>query len=91
MSPAVSRIVYKPVSLLISVAGGAVAGAVFKKVWKVVGDDAEAPKPTALDHSAREVFVAAAVHGLVFGLVKAAVERMSAKGYRKLTGNDPER
>lgn len=91
MSAAVSKLVYKPVSLAISVAGGALAGAVFKRVWKVVGDDDEAPKPTALDHSTREVLVAAAVHGLVFGLVKAAVDRLTAKGYRSLTGNDPER
>lgn len=91
MSAAVSKIAYKPVSLLFSVAGGLLAGVVFKRVWKVVGDEDEAPKPSALDHSTREVLVAAALHGLVFGVVKAVVDRVSAKGYQKLTGNDPER
>ena len=38
----------------------------------------------------REVLVAGALQGAVFGLVKAAMGRMAAKGYRRFIRNDPE-
>lgn len=86
----VSKAVYKPLSLGMSVLGGLLAGAVFKQVWKRVGDnDPEAPDPKDLGRSVQEVLIAAAVHGAVFGLVKAAVDRAGAKGYRALTNEDP--
>ena len=38
----------------------------------------------------REAIAAAAVQGLVFGLVRAAVSRASAHGYRAVTHESPE-
>jgi hypothetical protein len=83
--------IYKPVSLAFSIAGGALAGAVFTRVWRAVGDGNEAPEPTELDHSTREVLLAAALHGAVFGLVRAAVDRAGARGYRRLTTSPSHR
>lgn len=40
MSPAVSKALYTPLSLASSVLGGMLAGAVFTKVWSLVGDEA---------------------------------------------------
>ena len=87
----VSRAVYKPLSLTGSVLGGMLAGAAFNRVWRAVADEDEAPEPTALDHSTREVLFAAVLHGAVFGLVKALVDRAAAKGYHRITGDDPKR
>ncbi|MGH4026324.1 MAG: DUF4235 domain-containing protein [Pseudonocardiaceae bacterium] len=88
---ALSKVAYKLLSLVSGVVGGALAGALFNRVWRAVTDEDEAPEPTALDHRTREVLVAAVLHGAVFGLVKAATDRMAAKGYRRITGNDPKR
>jgi hypothetical protein len=85
-----ARLAYKPVSLAVSMAGGALAGAVFTRVWRTVGDGDDAPRPTALNHSTREVLLAAALHGAVFGLVRAAVDRAGAKGYHRVTGHTPD-
>lgn len=85
-----ARIMYKPLNLGVSMAGGALAGAIFTRLWRTVGDGEDAPKPTALDHSTREVLMAAALHGAVFGLVRAAVDRAGAKGYRRVTGHSPK-
>jgi hypothetical protein len=85
----VSKMMFRPVSLLLSVISGALAGAAFTQVWRVVGEGDEAPKPTELQHSAAEVLLAAALHGAVFGVVRAAVDRLGAKGYHRLTGRDP--
>ena len=81
-----TKIVYKPVSILISVLGGVVAGAIFKRIWKLVAHEDEAPKATDAQRGWREVLIAAALQGAIFALVKAAVDRAGAEGTRKLTG-----
>jgi uncharacterized protein DUF4235 len=86
-----SEVAYELLSLASGLVGGAVAGAIFSRVWRAVSDEDEAPEPTALDHSIREVLVAGALQGAVFGLVKAALGRLTAKSYRRLTGQALER
>ncbi len=86
---AVNKVLYKPLSMAASVAGGLLAGAIFTRVWSRVGDGGDAPEASDLKHTTKEVLMAAAVHGMVFGLVKAAVDRTSAQGYRKVTGENP--
>lgn len=87
---AVAKAIYKPLSLATGVLGGIAAGVVFKQIWKRVDDnDAAAPNPKDLDRSVREVLIAAVIQGAVFGLVKAAVDRAGATGYRALTHEDP--
>jgi predicted metal-dependent enzyme (double-stranded beta helix superfamily) len=83
------KLVYKPLSLLVGVLGGIVAGAVFKQVWKVVAGEEDAPQATDEDRSWGEVLTAAALQGAVFAFVKAAVDRAGAKGVQKLTGSWP--
>jgi hypothetical protein len=41
MEEAMSKVLCKPVSLLVSVAGGLLAGAIFKQVWKLVAGEDE--------------------------------------------------
>jgi len=86
---AVSKAAYKPLSLATSVLGGVAASAAFAQVWKRLGNDAKAPDPKDLQRSKTEVLVAAALQGLIFGLVKAAVDRAGARGYKAVTHEDP--
>ena len=86
----VSNAFYKPLSIASSVAGGLLAGAVFTQVWKKVSDpDQEPPQPKDLSRPGQEVLAAAALQGLIFGLVRAAVDRASAHGYRAVAHEDP--
>jgi predicted metal-dependent enzyme (double-stranded beta helix superfamily) len=80
------RLLYKPVSALVSVLGGILAGAIFKKIWKMVGREEDAPKATDARRGWREVLLAATLQGAIFAVVKAAVDRGAAVGTRKLTG-----
>jgi Protein of unknown function (DUF4235) len=82
------KILSRPLGLLISVLGGILAGAVFKKVWTVVSGEEEAPEATSPEYSTKEVLVAAVVQGAIFAGVKAAVDRAGAKGFKKVTGKD---
>ncbi len=77
---------YKPVGILAGVAGGLVAKTIFKRVWKVVAGEDQAPKPTDARRRWPEVLLAAAFQGIIFSVVKAAVDRGAATGTRKLTG-----
>lgn len=40
------KVLYKPVSIVISVLGGILAGAIFKQVWKIAAGEDEVPKAT---------------------------------------------
>jgi len=85
----VIKLLYKPLSIAAGVAGGILAGAVFKQVWKRVSDDEDTPDATDEDRSWAEVLTAAALQGAIFALVKAAVDRGGAVGVKKLSGTWP--
>ena len=84
------KLMYKPLSLAASVAGGVIAGAIFKRVWKLIADEGEAPKATSRDYGWGSVLAAAALQGAIFAVVKAAIDRGGAEGVRKLTGEWPD-
>lgn len=81
-------VIYKTLSLGTGILGGAVAGALVNRVWGQFSDRNEMPDPTALDLRFRKALVAGAVQGLIFGVVKTALARTTARGYRRLTGSD---
>lgn len=80
------NLLYKPAGMLVSVLGGIAAGAIFKKVWKITAGGDDAPEATDARRGWREVLLAAALQGAIFGAVKAALDRGVAEGTRKLTG-----
>jgi Protein of unknown function (DUF4235) len=87
---AVSKALYLPLSVASSVAGGLLAGKLFNEIWQRVSpSDEEPPEPKDLERSGGEALIAAALQGLVFGLVRAAVDRASAHGYRAVTHEPP--
>jgi hypothetical protein len=80
------KLLYKPVGMLVSVLGGVLAGAIFKRVWKITAQEDDAPKATDAQRGWREILLAAALQGAIFALVKAAVDRAAAEATRKVTG-----
>lgn len=84
-----TRILYKPLGLLISVLGGIVAGAIFKRAWGTVAQEEDPPEATDRRRGWGEVVVAAAAQGAVFGGVKAVIDRAGATGFARLTGAWP--
>ena len=91
MAMSTSKAIYKPLSIATSVAGGLIAGKIFTEVWQRLNpSDQEPPEPQDLSRSTREAFLAAAVQGLIVGLVRAAFARAEAHGYRALTNESPE-
>jgi hypothetical protein len=77
---------YRPLSMMTSVLGGIIAAAIFKKIWRAITDEEQAPKPDQPDRSWKEVATAAALQGALSGGVRAVVDRGSLKGFEKATG-----
>ena len=84
-----TKMLYRPVSLLISVLGGMLAGATFKKIWQLAAHEDEAPEATDATRGWPEILIAAALQGAIFAVVKAALSRGTAAGAQKLTGAWP--
>ena len=80
---------YKPLSLLVSILGGLVAGAIFKQTWKLVAGEDDAPDATDADRGWREILAAAALQGAIVAVVRAVINRGAAQGTQKLTGTWP--
>jgi hypothetical protein len=84
-----NKVAYRPVGILLGVAAGALAGLIFKEVWKLTAGDDDAPNATDEDRGWGEILAAAALQGAIFAIVKAAVDRGGATSVRKLTGTWP--
>jgi Protein of unknown function (DUF4235) len=61
-------------------------GALFKRVWRSVAHEPEAPTAKDRDRTWSEVLAAAAIQGALFGGVKALIDRAGATGFARLTG-----
>jgi hypothetical protein len=84
-----AKVLYKPLGILMSVVGGLVATSLFRRAWKLIAHEDEAPKPTQPGRTWREVLGAAALQGAIVGLVHAVVDRAGARGFEKATGTWP--
>ncbi|ANE77956.1 hypothetical protein A7U43_00205 [Mycobacterium adipatum] len=86
-----AKIMYRPFGLAGSLAGGLIAGAIFKQVWKRAsdGDHPDPPGPLEREYSFREVVLAAALQGAIFSVVKTVIDRQGARVFERWTGEWP--
>ena len=83
------KVLYKAYNVIIGLLSGLIAGMVFKRLWKALAKQEEAPAPTDEDTRWREVLPAAALRGAIVAVIKAAAGRSGAAGVRRLTGTWP--
>ncbi len=86
-----ARVLYRPVGLASSVAGGVVAGAIFKQVWKRAAPGPHSDPPGALEtgYPFGQILLAAALQGVIFSVVKTVIDRQGARVFQKATGEWP--
>ena len=65
----------RPISTALGLAGGLIAGVVFKQTWKLIAREDDAPDAGDLERSWAEVLIAATLQGAIAGAVKAALNR----------------
>jgi hypothetical protein len=85
----VSKLLYKPFGLALGALAGAVGGYAFRHIWRALSDEDTAPKAMDENGTWSEVLAAAALQGLIFAIVRAAVDRAGATGFHRLTGRWP--
>jgi hypothetical protein len=90
VSNKLQKVAYKPVGLLLGIGAGALAGFVFREIWKLAAGDDDAPNATDEDRGWAEIIAAAALQGAIFATVRALVDRGGAVGVRKITGEWPD-
>jgi hypothetical protein len=81
-------VIYKPIGIVLGIIGGLLGKKLFNIVWTKV-DDQEPPEATTDQTTWARVLAAAAVQGLIFKTVRAAVDRWGAIGWHYLTGSWP--
>jgi hypothetical protein len=81
-------LIYKPFGIVLGIIGGFLGRKAFDFIWTKV-DDEEPPEPTTQQTSWRRVLAAAAVQGMIFRVVKSAVDRWGAERWYHLTGSWP--
>ena len=84
-----AKLAYRPIGLLGGILAGVVSGTIFKQVWKRVADADDAPDALQSEYDMREVVIAAAIQGAIFAATKAAIDRLGAQGFTRLTGSWP--
>ncbi|MDY6999820.1 MAG: DUF4235 domain-containing protein [Actinomycetota bacterium] len=83
-----SRSLYIPLSTAASIGGGILAGKIFSQVWERI-DDSEPPDPQDLQQPIASALLAAALQGVVWGVVRALVQRAGAHSYQAITAEQP--
>jgi hypothetical protein len=84
-----SKLLFRPIGFLAGIGAGALAGLVFREAWRLAAGDDDAPDAMDEERGWVEILAAAALQGAIFALVKAAVDRASAEGVRRVTGKWP--
>ncbi len=83
------KALYQPIGLLFSVLGGVIASALFKRMWRVVAGEDDAPDAKDRERGWGEIVTAAALQGALFATVKAVIDRAGATGFERATGTWP--
>lgn len=76
--------------LALSTISAALAGIMFKQLWRLLAREQDAPQATDPERTWRQVLLAAALQGAVFAVVKASVERSAVQSGRKLAQSQPQ-
>ncbi|MGW0821387.1 DUF4235 domain-containing protein [Streptomyces sp. NPDC002845] len=79
-------LVYQPFGFVLGWAGGALAGLAFRRAWKAMRHEDDAPDALDKDRGWGEILLAAGLQGAIFAVVRSALDRTGAKAIERSTG-----
>lgn len=91
MTPLTAKIFYKPVGLGLSLAAGALASLVTRRIWLWISDEDEMPDADDTDNGWLELLAGAGLEAAVFAVAKASATRLQAEGIRHAVEADKNR
>jgi hypothetical protein len=77
---------YKPLGFILGYTGGTLSGLLFRRTWRALRHEDDAPDPLDRDRKWGEILLAAAIQGAIFAAVRSAVDRGGAKAVERRTG-----
>lgn len=80
-----SKLIFRPVSIVAGLVAGLIGKKLFKSLWRVV-DDEQPPKPEERPVPIGKLVLALALEGALFRLVKGLAEHGSRHAFSRLTG-----
>ena len=83
-----SKLIFRPVSIVAGLLAGLLGKKLFKGLWRVV-DDEQPPKPEERPVPIGKLVLALALEGALFRLVKGLAEHGSRHAFSRLTGSWP--
>lgn len=84
--PPMMKLLYKPFAIVAGLVASRAAGAIFKRLWRLLARETELPQALEQHRGWAEVVAAGFLKGAVFGGVKAFVDRAFANEYFRRTG-----
>lgn len=86
-----AKVLYRPVGIVSSIAGGLVANAIFTRVWRRASPGDNTDPPSALDpsHKLSEILIATALQGAIFAVIKTVIDRAGARAFQRWSGEWP--
>ena len=84
-----AAVAYRPIGRVGGMAGGLIAGVIFKQGWKKVSGTDDAPGATPSEYGWGEVLLASAIQGAIYAVVKATIDRAGAQAWARSTGEWP--
>ena len=82
------KLVFTPVSIVLSLIAGIVGQKIFEKLWGLV-DDQEPPSPEHREFSWPKLIGALLIEGAIFRLVKGLTDHGARRTFAKTTGTWP--
>lgn len=70
-----NKMTFKALGIVVSLLASLLAGAIFKKPWKLAPGSDDAPEATDERRGWGEILLAAGLQGVIFALIKAVFER----------------
>jgi Protein of unknown function (DUF4235) len=84
----ITTILYRPIGIVMGILAGLLGKKLFNFIWGQV-DEEHPPKPNTQEAAWVKVLAAAALQGVIFKTVRAAVDRQTAKAFYSVTGAWP--
>lgn len=88
MKPRTAKIAYKPVGLALSLAAGALASVVSRRLWRLLSDQDTLPAADDIDADWLELLTGAALEAAVFAVAKATAARLESAGIRRAISDE---
>ena len=88
MTPLTAKILYKPLGLGMSLAAGALASLVTRRIWLWISDDKELPDAEDENTGWLKLLSGAGLEAAVFAVAKTSASRLQAAGIRHAIETD---